>query len=607
MRIRDRMLLNNLIVGLLPIVIGFAAVIAVIQFQSDRYLRGQLTDSVQAFKQLLDAELQKYGDYSHFIARLYPAFRRRTSESGRNASYFEVSANRYNIRMFEVYDEQKLSFREMYSWKDNAYLTGTNIAAELWATLQNPSYSRFIKYFHPEIVSNVVVVRNCSLIFDDRDDSKIGFSVVITPLDREFFALFPMQDPDKIYFIRSAGGVQFSSDDLQNAADEKAIMDLAGKSRSSMAKVKLPGAGEFYTYREELFNTQRKKHGKTVRETVAEIGILYPAKSAGAQVSVLFTAVTVIFVLGIVIFTSLAFVFSRSLVDPVRDLALRVEEFERTLIPVKPPLAVKDEIDSLHLAFSRMTENILEKARELRESEELNRLRSDLISNVSHELRTPITGIFGIAELLASGDISPDESGPYYETILRESRGLRKIVNNLLFLSLTEKEKPRNQVLCLSEVAADFRQKFLGREFSEVVEKKHLTVAWELPPSAERIKIRTDIALLEHVLSELFHNAAIYNREGGNIFLEASLTGDSLVFRIRDTGIGIAPEHTPRIFERFYRVDSYNEYSIPGIGLGLSVVQAICSRMGWHIRLESQPGVGTVAVLSGIQLAPEPS
>ncbi|MDR1068741.1 MAG: HAMP domain-containing histidine kinase [Clostridiales Family XIII bacterium] len=210
----------------------------------------------------------------------------------------------------------------------------------------------------------------------------------------------------------------------------------------------------------------------------------------------------------------------------------------------------------------------------------LETMRQDFISNVSHEIQSPLTSISGFAALLKNADLPDDERRRYVEIIEAESKRLSSLSDNLLKLSTLDNE---------SIATAEFR---LDRQLSNIIltlepqwSAKNLTVHAAL----QKCVASGDENLLSQVWMNLLVNAIKFTPENGVI--SVSLRENAV--KISDTGIGIAKDDLPHIFERFYKVDKARDRALGGNGLGLSLVKKITELHGGRISVESEPRAGT--------------
>jgi two-component system, OmpR family, phosphate regulon sensor histidine kinase PhoR len=223
----------------------------------------------------------------------------------------------------------------------------------------------------------------------------------------------------------------------------------------------------------------------------------------------------------------------------------------------------------------------------------LETMRRDFVANVSHELRTPITGIQGFVETLKEGALSsPEDARRFVEIISRNAERLSSIIEDLLALSRLEQDVERDLV---------------PRDRSPLGPVLEAAIALSEPAATEKgigIALECDPAVEARINSQLLEQAAI-NLLGNAIkFSEPSTTIEVLIRRtdmpagvaisVRDHGCGIAAEHLPRIFERFYRVDKARSRKAGGTGLGLAIVKHIAQAHGGRVTVSSEIGRGSI-------------
>jgi two-component system, OmpR family, phosphate regulon sensor histidine kinase PhoR len=221
-------------------------------------------------------------------------------------------------------------------------------------------------------------------------------------------------------------------------------------------------------------------------------------------------------------------------------------------------------------------------------------VKRDFVQNVSHELRTPLTAIKGFAETMEA--TIDDANRPYLETIIRNTDRLVSLVQDLLTLSELEEQGTELQLedVDLKEIAGQMLRLFEKRARDKGIELK-------LTATDAGRSVRADRFKLEQVFINLLDNAVKYTEKGEIEVMLGRDSGDGpdassagrAVIEIRDTGPGIAPEHLPRLFERFYVVDKGRSRQLGGTGLGLSIVKHIVLLHSGEISVESTPGVGT--------------
>jgi two-component system phosphate regulon sensor histidine kinase PhoR len=225
---------------------------------------------------------------------------------------------------------------------------------------------------------------------------------------------------------------------------------------------------------------------------------------------------------------------------------------------------------------------------DLSETRHLEKQKKDFVANVSHELRTPLTAIKGYAETLneeSSGDVRK-----YLDVILRHTDRLIDLTADLLTLSELEEKnlQPLREPIDWLEMLTRIRGLFEKR-----LREKQLSLDIGLPEDPEVFSFRGDPFRLEQLFINLLDNAVKYTEKGG-IAIRFSTAANRLLIEIRDSGMGIASEHLPRLFERFYVADKARSRQTGGTGLGLAIAKHIVELHGGKIEVQSTPGMGTV-------------
>ena len=272
---------------------------------------------------------------------------------------------------------------------------------------------------------------------------------------------------------------------------------------------------------------------------------------------------------------------TNSIVEPVINMAEHMEEVES------------------HVAY----EELLPFARKIKSHDAM---RQEFSANVSHELKTPLTSISGYAQLIQAGLVKPEDYVTFSEKIVSESERLLTLINDIIRLSqldeaglemLLDSDLHPVNLLDIVEGCVD--------SLSSVAAKKNVTFSITSNPK-ESYTVKGDKGMLTELVYNLCDNAIRYNKEGGTVTITLSkeYTGVArilnncvenafVVLSVRDSGIGIEPEHQTHIFERFYRVDKSHSRATGGTGLGLSIVKHIAGIHKATIDLESDPGEGT--------------
>lgn len=222
---------------------------------------------------------------------------------------------------------------------------------------------------------------------------------------------------------------------------------------------------------------------------------------------------------------------------------------------------------------------------DITEQEFAERNRREFTANVSHELKTPLQGIIGSAELIENGMVKPDDLPRFVGHIHAEAARLVTLIDDIIRLSQLDEgdAMPAEPVdlLAVSQEAAENLQ--------DAAAARGVTVGVTGQPAV----IPGVRRLIYEIVYNLCDNAIKYNRDGGRVDVMVAADADGSSITVADTGIGIAPEHQGRVFERFYRVDKSHSKASGGTGLGLSIVKHAVQYHHGRIELESTPGTGT--------------
>lgn len=238
------------------------------------------------------------------------------------------------------------------------------------------------------------------------------------------------------------------------------------------------------------------------------------------------------------------------------------------------------ELRELGFAFNQMLERI-----------ELSFLRLKQFSaDLAHELRTPISNLIGTSEIILAQPHSKEEYRQVIESNLEEMQRLSQIMENILFLSRAENPKFEIEKKILStrheiELVCEFYQ--------AMAEEKQINIICEGQADCSAHPV-----MFKRVISNLLSNALKYSRNNSVIRINIVEAEDNIFITISDSGIGIAPEHLPYIFDRFYRADAARSEHSGGVGLGLAIVKSIVELHQGNIAIESKEAQGTVVSLA---------
>lgn len=221
----------------------------------------------------------------------------------------------------------------------------------------------------------------------------------------------------------------------------------------------------------------------------------------------------------------------------------------------------------------------------------LEHLRQDFVANVSHELKTPITSIKGFVETLLAGALhDPENAENFLRIVARQADRLDEIIDDLLSLSRIEQDAERGQIFLTTQKIKGVLEAAI--QICEPRAKaRGIAVHVHCP---DDLRARINVPLLEQAVVNLVDNAIKYSEADREVRVEAERSGTEVIIRVQDQGSGIKPEHLPRLFERFYRVDPGRSRQFGGTGLGLAIVKHIAQAHGGKVTVESTPGKGSL-------------
>jgi PAS domain S-box-containing protein len=225
------------------------------------------------------------------------------------------------------------------------------------------------------------------------------------------------------------------------------------------------------------------------------------------------------------------------------------------------------------------------------EAETSSRLKSSFLANISHEIRTPLNSVVGFSNLLLSNDITPELKEEYIEHINHNSEKLLQIIGDIIDLSRLES----------SQIEITYEEASVNEIVNEVIDEAHQIIKRNDKSIILNVKnlfednvdlVFTDKIWLKRVLNHLMDNAVKFTLDG-TIEFSYSRENENLVFKIRDTGIGIKKENLDRIFEEFRQESDGHHRPFEGLGIGLTLAKEVVERMGGEISVQSEKGIGS--------------
>jgi two-component system phosphate regulon sensor histidine kinase PhoR len=224
----------------------------------------------------------------------------------------------------------------------------------------------------------------------------------------------------------------------------------------------------------------------------------------------------------------------------------------------------------------------------------LEHIRRDFVANVSHELKTPVASIKGFAETLLDGALdNPEDAQKFLEIIAKQADRLNAIIEDLLSLSRIEQGE-ESATIAFERVPIHnvLAAAVLDREM--IAEERQVALALECD---EKLQADINPPLLEQAVTNLIDNAIKYSEPGSQVKVVGAQANGEVTIAVSDRGCGIAAEHIPRIFERFYRVDKARSRKLGGTGLGLAIVKHIVQAHRGRVSVDSKPGQGSTFTL----------
>lgn len=290
--------------------------------------------------------------------------------------------------------------------------------------------------------------------------------------------------------------------------------------------------------------------------------------------------IAVVLMIGLLIAAPIGIWIARRGLRPLEEITRAAErigaqQLERRIYAGNWP----HELVALAEAFDRMLERLQASFQQL----------SQFSADLAHELRTPLNNLMGEAQVALSRDRSAPEYVRVLQSALEEQARLARMIDSMLFLARAEQAAPVFEPAPLDahdemRAVAEFYQPLADEQGVQLVYEGQGTVV------AEPL-------LLRRALSNLVSNALKYTASGGRVLMRVSAADDAVALSVIDSGVGIAPQHLPKLGDRFYRVDPARADSSEGAGLGLAIVKSIMRMHGGDLRIDSVVGRGTTASL----------
>jgi signal transduction histidine kinase len=277
--------------------------------------------------------------------------------------------------------------------------------------------------------------------------------------------------------------------------------------------------------------------------------------------------------ISIIIGTLLAMIFSRIPLSPLREIISASDRLAEGDFSARIHLRGPDELHKLNESFNHMAEEL----------GSLEMLRQDFVNNFSHEFKTPIVSVRGFAKILKYEDLSKEERDEYLDIIINESERLARLATNVLNLSKVE-----NQTIVKNKVYYNGSEQI--RRVIALLENKWTEKNIELCFDYEEIEFYGNEEMLNQLWTNLIDNAIKFSPMNTHIKVDIIKKTETIITMVTDEGIGIIPETTSHIFDKFYQGDT--SHASKGNGIGLSLAKRIVELHDGIITVQSNP-VGT--------------
>jgi heavy metal sensor kinase len=339
-----------------------------------------------------------------------------------------------------------------------------------------------------------------------------------------------------------------------------------------------PEAGKFFTYTAESISVSALIAPIAVRgdRYTVQTGLTL-SKTLAILSNFRFQLFTMI-TMGLFVSSIGGYFLSRKALTPVAALAAETRRITDRNLDIRLPVSkARDEISDLSETMNQMLERIDKAFTSVR----------TFTGNASHELRTPISLLRAEIEVALFRDREIEEYRAILGRMHEETVRMTNLVENLLSLARADGGA---ETVTFAPIRVDDLFLQARRTWESAMHRAMLDFRVEAP--VRDLAVLGDMRAIQRLLSILLENASKYTPPGGQVELSAVGMGERVVLSVRDTGVGIAPEHRPRIFDRFYRVLA-SETVPAGSGLGLALGKWIAERHGTELRVESEPGCGS--------------
>ncbi|MBI1803983.1 MAG: HAMP domain-containing protein [Ignavibacteriae bacterium] len=318
------------------------------------------------------------------------------------------------------------------------------------------------------------------------------------------------------------------------------------------------------------------------------IRLSVPLEDVQSRTSEIRFTILTVGVIAFILITIVSVFISRHVTRSMVQIARSVERIRTGNLDEHIPITSDDEVGQVARAVNELVDKLKSDIVQLKR---LERVRSEFLGNVSHELRTPIFALQGFLETLLNGAVNdPTVNRSFLEKAQVNATRLNALLTDLINISQIES----------GEMLMSFRffrindfLRAIEQDFVQAAKQKQVTLVFDAQ-CGESTEVYGDRERLRQVMDNLIDNAIKYNTPEGEVLVTSVEKNGTVEIGVKDTGVGIAPEHMSRIFERFYRVDKDRSREVGGTGLGLAIVKHIVEAHESSVDAQSSPGKGSI-------------
>jgi two-component system phosphate regulon sensor histidine kinase PhoR len=332
----------------------------------------------------------------------------------------------------------------------------------------------------------------------------------------------------------------------------------------------------------------KKSPKRTSFETLQYIRLSVPLEDVQDQINRIRSIVIIVGLGVLLVIVTVSIIVSRRITKPMAQIAQGVEQIRSGDLAAQLAVSSNDEIGLVAKAVNELVQKLKSDIVQLKK---LEQVRSQFLGNVSHELRTPIFAVQGYLETLLDGAMDdPVVNRSFLEKAQSNLSRLNALLEDLINISQIESGEMK---MSLRYFRVNEFLESVSKDYESLAAGRNVTLKLSLSTKDDD-EVFGDKDRLRQVLNNLISNAINYNKPGGEVVIASEKKENSVQLSIKDMGVGISSEHLPRIFERFYRVDSDRSRALGGTGLGLAIVKHIVEAHGSQVQVESKVGEGSI-------------